>query len=313
MDIISKILDMIHVRSTVYFAKSLEAPWSMEVAEQAGICRFHLVTAGSTWIRLSDGSEEIELQAGDYVIVPRGKSHVISSEPGAAANSIHNVPGPEPLPVPIFDPQPAPEQSTQLLCGYFRISSFAPDLIPARLPGLLTVRASESELCEYVSNITSLIQHELDTMHAASIIILNRLTEVLFFCALQDWLSRSSVEGGALAALADQKLQRALNAIHNSPDRNWTIEGLAQIAGQSRTAFASGFRQAMATTPMGYVTQYRTLLARRMLTETSLALDDIANRTGYSDTNAFSRAFRRASGTSPGAFRKSSRSLGQGH
>jgi AraC-like DNA-binding protein len=59
---------------------------------------------------------------------------------------------------------------------------------------------------------------------------------------------------------------------------------------------------------MGYVTQYRTLLARRMLSETSLALDDIANRTGYSDTNAFSRAFRRVIGTSPGAFRKSSRS-----
>ncbi|MEO1161536.1 MAG: AraC family transcriptional regulator, partial [Pseudomonadota bacterium] len=158
-----------------------------------------------------------------------------------------------------------------------------------------------------VANVTSLIQHELDTMGAASLIILNRLTEVLFFCALRDWAGRSFVEGGALAALSDQRLHRALSAIHDSPDRNWTIESLAQVAGQSRTAFASGFRQAMATTPMGYVTRYRTLLARRMLTETSLALDDIASRTGYSDTNAFSRAFRRAIGTSPGAFRKSSR------
>ncbi len=141
----------------------------------------------------------------------------------------------------------------------------------------------------------------------ASLVILNRLTDVLFFCALREWLSRSFAEGGALAALSDQRLQRALSAIHDSPDRNWTIENLAQVAGQSRTAFAQGFRQAMATTPMGYVTRYRTLLARRMLTETSLALDDIASRTGYSDTNAFSRAFRRVIGTSPGALRKSSR------
>ena len=149
-----------------HMALLMLAPWGMEVVERAGMCRFHLITAGSTWIRLSDGSEEVELHAGDYVIVPRGQSHVISSEPGGAADTVHNVPGPEPLPAPKFEPRPAPEQSTQLLCGYFRISSFAPDLIPAQLPGLLTVRASESELCEYVSNITSLIQHELDTMNA---------------------------------------------------------------------------------------------------------------------------------------------------
>ncbi len=307
MDTISKILDMIHVRSTVYFSKALMPPWGMEVAEQTDICRFHLIIAGSTWIRLSDGSEEIELHAGDYVVVPRGKSHVLSSTSGLVADSTHNVPGTETLPAPIFEPRPAPEQSTQLLCGYFRISSFAPNLIPEQLPELLAVRTSGSVRPGYVSNITSLIQHELDSMGPASLIILNRLTEVLFFCALREWLNRSSVEGGALAALSDQRLQRALGAIHDSPERSWTIESLAQVAGQSRTAFALGFRQAMATTPMGYVTQYRTLLARRMLSETSLALDDIANRTGYSDTNAFSRAFRRVIGTSPGAFRKSSR------
>lgn len=307
MDTVSKILDMIHVRSTVYFSKSVMAPWGMEVVEQPDICRFHLIMAGSTWIRLSDGSEEVELHAGDYVVVPHGKPHVLSSEPGLMANSTHNVPGSEALPVPKFEPRPAPEQSTQLLCGYFRISSFAPDLIPERLPGLLVVRAGESERPGYVTDVASLVQHELDTMGAASLVILNRLTDVLLFCALREWLNRSLAEGGALAALSDQRLQRALSAIHDSPERNWTIESLAQVAGQSRTAFAQGFRRAMASTPMGYVTQYRTLLARRMLTETSLALDDIANRTGYSDTNAFSRAFRRVIGTSPGAFRKSSR------
>ena len=119
MDTVSKILDMIHVRSTVYFSKSVLAPWGMEVVEQPDICRFHLVVAGSTWIRLSDASEEIELHAGDYVVVPRGKSHVLSSEPGLEANSTHNVPGPELLPKPIFEPRPAPKQSTQLFVRLF--------------------------------------------------------------------------------------------------------------------------------------------------------------------------------------------------
>ena len=35
MDVINKILDMIHVRSTVYFSKSVKAPWGMEVVEQS--------------------------------------------------------------------------------------------------------------------------------------------------------------------------------------------------------------------------------------------------------------------------------------
>ena len=41
-----------------------------------------------------------------------------------------------------------------------------------------------------------------------------------------------------------------------------------------------------------------------MLEEGSLALDEIAFKSGYADTNAFNRAFKREIGASPGAFRR---------
>ena len=44
-----------------------------------------------------------------------------------------------------------------------------------------------------------------------------------------------------LAGLSDHKISKALQAIHEKPAHYWSLEELAGIAGQSRTAFATHF------------------------------------------------------------------------
>jgi AraC-like DNA-binding protein len=70
-----------------------------------------------------------------------------------------------------------------------------------------------------------------------------------------------------------------------------------------RTAFSRQFTAAVGRPPMSYLTGWRLGHAARLLRETDAALASIAPRVGYSTEFAFSAAFRREYGVSPGRFR----------
>ena len=72
----------------------------------------------------------------------------------------------------------------------------------------------------------------------------------------------------------------------------------------SRTSFAVRFRDAVGIPPLTYVLYWRMRLAERELSETDHSVADIAWSLGYRSESAFSNAFSRATGVSPGRFRK---------
>jgi AraC-like DNA-binding protein len=55
---------------------------------------------------------------------------------------------------------------------------------------------------------------------------------------------------------------------------------------------------------MEYLTRHRIYLAKRLLATRNLHLTEVAERAGYASAEAFSRAFRRAAGLAPGAWRR---------
>ena len=133
--------------------------------------------------------------------------------------------------------------------------------------------------------------------------MLDRLGDALFILVLRTVMIRSAFDSGYLAALADRRLALALRAMHAEPSRPWTLDTLGQAAGMSRAAFASCFHQKVGMTPMHYLTRWRMQLAREWLNDPQLAMIDIAERVGYSSEAAFSRAFKREIGLSPGVSR----------
>jgi AraC-like DNA-binding protein len=135
--------------------------------------------------------------------------------------------------------------------------------------------------------------------------VLTRLSELMFIEVV-----RRHLEGlapgqlGFLSGLRDPQLGHALARVHERPGDDWTIEGLAQLAGMSRSAFAERFTQVLGIPPMQYVTQWRMQLASNLLSRTSLSLGQVAAQIGYESEAAFSRAFKKAVGDSPGSWRK---------
>jgi AraC-like DNA-binding protein len=95
----------------------------------------------------------------------------------------------------------------------------------------------------------------------------------------------------------------ALAAIHREPEKDWTVASLAKEVGLSRSGFSARFSKLVGESAKRYLTQWRMQLARAQLRETSDPLAVFADRFGYQSEAAFSRAFKRMFGVSPGSIR----------
>ena len=79
---------------------------------------------------------------------------------------------------------------------------------------------------------------------------------------------------------------------------------LAQTARMSRSAFASRFKTLVSKSPARYLLECRMERACEMLAENQYGVKQIASRVGYTTGAAFSNAFKRWSGQSPGEYRR---------
>jgi AraC-like DNA-binding protein len=85
------------------------------------------------------------------------------------------------------------------------------------------------------------------------------------------------------------------------------VAEVAERFGFSVSYFYRLFRRSFGETPRTYVMRRRLTLAQELLTQTDLALVDIALKAGFTDQSHFSRSFRRLLGTTPGSFRRRGR------
>jgi AraC-like DNA-binding protein len=96
---------------------------------------------------------------------------------------------------------------------------------------------------------------------------------------------------------------RALAALHEDASKPWTVEGLARLAGLSRSVFAERFTAMVGQPPMQYLALWRMQLASQMLTDGS-GVAAVAQAVGYESEAAFSRAFKKLVGEAPGMWRR---------
>ena len=107
-----------------------------------------------------------------------------------------------------------------------------------------------------------------------------------------------------MAALRDPRLARAILALHRQPGRNWTVEELALECHSSRSVFAERFQATIGTPPLRYATELRMHLASQWLGQGRLPVETVAQRLGYASQAAFSRAYKRITGQTPGVSRR---------
>lgn len=192
-----------------------------------------------------------------------------------------------------FHPDPAPEADAIVA---LRLES--------ALPMAQTLRGAPARVeisfddCPDLGALASVMAAEARQGRCGSSDAIARLAEAMLIIALRRAIDASSPAPGLLSGLSHPRLHRALVSIHERPGARWTVEALAKESGMSRSRFMASFSQVIGTSPMAYVAQWRLGLARKALAE-GAPLKDVARRSGYTSTAAFSRALRRGVRVSP--------------
>jgi AraC-like DNA-binding protein len=154
---------------------------------------------------------------------------------------------------------------------------------------------------------------EAQEVHPGSSIMISRLIDVLVIRILRTWVQTEKAgDAGWLGALADQRISRALKAIHDEPFRRWSVIELAQVAGMSRSSFAERFCALVKEAPLAYQSRWRLTLALGLLRQADSRVSDVARQVGYESDAAFSRAFKAKFGIAPVHARRAASSGRQG-
>lgn len=165
----------------------------------------------------------------------------------------------------------------------------------ASLPGRMVLEMRGNPETQAIVNVMCREAHE-NRCGAQSVV--SRLGDVLFVRLLRAQIEKGSTQAGLLAGLSDPRLSRAIVAIHDQPERNWTSGDLATEAGLSLSRFSELFAQQVGETPMSYLRRWRLILARQDVLKGD-RIDAIARRYAYKSSEGFSRAFQKTYGELP--------------
>jgi AraC-like DNA-binding protein len=191
-------------------------------------------------------------------------------------------------------------QGALFVCAHVQFEGGPANPIGAALPPFVCLPLARLPACQ---PILDLLFHEAKSGNCGRQAMLDRLFEVVLIQILRVLMDQGQVEAGMLAGLGDERLRRALVAVHETPGRDWSLETLAREAGMSRTAFAVAFRDRVGLTPGSYLQRWRVGLAQKHLRQ-GRPLKLIATDVGYGSEAALSRAFRAQTGSSPGEWRR---------
>lgn len=256
---------------------------------------FTLVLAGEAWIRPA-GSEPLKLSEGDFLLLPTTPAFSLSSEPDSVCIPAY------PSGDAVRHGEQAGEPDFVSLGGSFAFERVNAPLLVSLMPEAIYIPATEGKTTRF-GRLIELLADECRTDASGRELVIQRMLEILLVEALR-WRGETSqmMRGSLGDGLRDAALARALRAIHANVRSNWTVAGLAEIAGMSRSAFAARFGEALGCGPIEYLSRWRMALAKDHLISGTKSLDRIADEIGYESASAFSTAFRKRLGCPPRSF-----------
>ncbi|MGB6103018.1 MAG: AraC family transcriptional regulator [Pusillimonas sp.] len=187
------------------------------------------------------------------------------------------------------------ELGADMVCANLLFEGGAGNPIASALPDLVCLPLED---IAGAKPVLALLFDEAFEQRCGRVALVERLFEVVMIQVLRLLMENGEVHGGLLSGLSHPRLRNALVAMHESPAQEWTLDGLANVAGMSRSVFATTFRETVGITPGQYLQGWRVRLAQKALRR-GRPLKIIAAEVGYGSEAALSRAFKAQSGQSP--------------
>lgn len=103
---------------------------------------------------------------------------------------------------------------------------------------------------------------------------------------------------------ADQPVARAVVVIRQRYSEPLSLSYLASVAGLSKYHFCRRFQSEVGVTPVKFLISIRMQQARHLLESTTLGVNEITRRVGYSSVTTFTTRFSTLFGVAPNRYRR---------
>lgn len=296
--LLERLFENLSLRVEPFAMCEVSSGWRLSMDERDWVT-FHFVLRGHGALRVGRGPL-MPLAPHTVAIVPERRRHAIQSDdaspheafarghPTDAAGLDHFIAG--------------SEGDRELLFACGRVEAlYAGGLgLFNLLDEPIVLDFSHSERMK--ATFTSLLEESEDLSAGSGAMLTALISEclVMIFRRLEDspqcrlpWLN----------ALGDPRMAGVLDAVLKNPERDYSIEILAELALMSRSAFAQEFAACFGRTPMAYVRDVRLRRGADLLRGTTLSVAAVASQVGFASRSHFSHAFREYFGHSPAEFR----------
>jgi AraC-like DNA-binding protein len=333
MDVLSDVLRVVRLSGAVFFTADFSSPWAVASPDPESLASavmpgaecvvlFHILVDGECEVACRH-HPVVTMHGGDVVVFPHGDQHTMRSSGAKTAAPLSSIFSPGRHDEPPQLTFGGGGRTSRFVCGYLNCDQRFGPLVEG-LPTMLLVRSRDDYSAieaidrtgsrpmtvpqgsgSWLGTTLTFTVSEARAARPGSAAMLGRLTELLFVEILREYMHRlGPTEGGWLVAMKDAHVGKALRLLHANPRHAWTVEDLAREVAVSRSVLAQRFKELVGEAPMRYLAHWRMQLAKQMIREGARNVQDVASRVGYESEAAFNRAFKRATGSPPAAWRR---------
>ena len=306
MDALSNVLSLLRVSSVLSSRFEGRGAWRLRFPEYRHV-KFGSVLSGCMSLWIEGQTTPILMQEGDFYLLTDGRPFFSASDAARPAqDGVMAVRSNRGVDGVVRYQGEGDDGLVSLASGRFTFEDDVADLLLRHLPPLIHLPAA-GHGAHALASVLELLRSETSGQPVGTDVASSSLAALTLVHALRAYLAMTRGPQGWLGALADPRIGKALTLMHDQPGELWSVESLATEVGMSRTAFAARFRRLVGNAPLDYLQRWRMTVARSALRNSEASLIEIALRVGYQSDTAFSIAFKRSCGESPGRFRAQAR------
>ena len=302
-DPLGEALHFLRMSGTFYCRSELTAPWGLHLPAEPDSMWFHAVNAGRCLLEI-DGHEPLQLQTGDFVLVPHGEGHRLVTEPGTPAPRVDRLEYDYASDRYAILRHGGGGTPASIVCGTVRFGHPAARSLVALLPRTIVIDGtpgSTSPEADWMHSTLRLIAAEGRTLRPGGEAVITRLSDILVIQAIRSWIAGEAVEQTGWvrrsAIPVSVRRCRSCTATPAGPGRWPRWPGRQPCRGRRSPP---GSPSLVGEPVMQYVTRWRMQVALDWLHQDDVPVAELASRLGYESEPAFSRAFKRTIGVSPG-------------
>lgn len=303
MDVLSALLQDVHLLETKYYRLNGYGDWSYSISRKDKIM-FYLVLSGSFCIQIGD--EVREANSGEAIMISDAYQHVSYAlkHHGNDAKSLDDL-----MDTNTHEIIQLNDSGDNNACLILIECQYDKEMIRpllSVLPPMLSELGSKSTGRFEALNVEiKLLTLESQHKYMGKTAVINHLASIMMIECLRTYIETlPEADDSWLQAIKDPYLIKALAVMHGWPERNWTIHKLAEVSGISRSTFAQRFKNVVGMPPLAYLIDYRLRLAARYLRLQQKSMRCISELVGYASDSTFSQSFKRVYGVSPKVYRQ---------